>query len=130
MTATEHKIQLATENFDEWVKLYASESIEKLKKRLRTNHQQYLLAEKLGDTKAGELLNIMERIIIEAQIYKAENNIPDIQSEIELAIADVETFVAKTEQRQDVLNEMTKPVQQSRPKIQQRQDNDSQFSLF
>ena len=130
MNPTEYKIQLATENFDEWVKLYASESTEKLKKRLRTNHQQYLLAEKLGDTKAGELLNIMERIIIEAQIYKAENNIPDTQSEIELAIADVETFVAKTEERQDILTETTQPAKQSRSKVQQRQDNDSQFSLF
>ena len=62
MNPTEYKIQLAQENYDEWVKLYASESNQKLKKRLRVNHLQYVQAEKLNDAKAGELLNIMERI--------------------------------------------------------------------
>ena len=130
MNPTEHKIQLAQENHDKWVKLYASESHEKLKKRLRVNHLQFAQAEKLGDEKAGELLNIMERIIIEARIYKEENNIPDKLSEIEREIADIETIVSKGEKRQEILNEFSNPVKQSRPKVQQQQDNDSQLSLF
>lgn len=130
MSPTEYKIQLATENFNEWVKLYASESREKLKKRLRVNHQQYLLAEKAKDEKAGELLNIMERIIIEARTYKAENNIPDTLSEIELAIADVETVTIKSEERQEIYTEGTKSTKQSRVKKQTPADDDSQMSLF
>ena len=130
MNPTEHKIQLAKENFDEWVKLYASESNMKLKKRLRVNHLQYAQAEKSGDAKAGELLNIMERIIIEAHIYKEENNIPDELSEIEREIADIETIVSKGEERQEISNEFNNPVKQSRPKVQQQEDNDSQLSLF
>ena len=50
-------------------------------------------------------------------------------NEIELAIADIETFVVKSEQRQDVLSEMTQPTEKPRPKVQQ-EDNDSQLSLF
>ncbi|MBI2269057.1 MAG: hypothetical protein HYU69_01730 [Bacteroidetes bacterium] len=130
MTPTEYKIQLATENFDKWVKLYASESAAKLKKRLRINHQQYLLAEKAGNDKAGELLNIMERIIIEARTYKAENNIPDTLSEIELAIADVETVTVKSDGRQEIYTEGTKSTKQLRVKKQTPADDDSQMSLF
>ncbi|MCC6690272.1 MAG: hypothetical protein IT235_01945 [Bacteroidia bacterium] len=109
MNPIEYKIQQATKNFDEWVSLYASESKEKLKKRLHINHQQYLFAEKMKDEKAGEFLNIMERIIIEARTYKAENNIPDTLSEIEKAIADVETVIVKSEDRMEIYPEASTP---------------------
>ncbi len=39
-------------------------------------------------------------------------------------------FVSKTEERQEILNEFSNPVKQSRTKVQQQEDNDSQLSLF
>ena len=94
------------------------------------NHSQYAIAVKEKMEDMCELLNIMERIIIEARIYKEDNNIPDAPDEIELAIADIEIVAAKAEQRQDALTEFTQPAQPSRSKVQQQQDNDSQLSLF
>ena len=77
-----------------------------------------------------ELLEIWRCQVISTRIYKMDNNIPDAPNEIELAIADIETFVSKTEERQEILTDFSNPVKQSRPKVQQQKDNDSQLSLF
>ncbi|HSH67701.1 MAG TPA: hypothetical protein VLB84_18310, partial [Bacteroidia bacterium] len=87
-------------------------------------------AQEKNITSSSELLEIWWRQVVEARTYKAENNIPDAPNEIELAIADIETFIAKSEERQEALNEFTQPVQQSRPKVRQQQNNDNQLSLF
>ncbi|MEO8148377.1 MAG: hypothetical protein ABI723_12100, partial [Bacteroidia bacterium] len=93
-------------------------------------HIQMAIAEQKKNTPSLELLEVWHHQIIEARIYKAENKIPDAQNEIELAIADIETFVAKTEQRQEVFNETKQPVQQSNSKEQKQKDTDNQLSLF
>lgn len=95
MNPTQQKINLAQEKSIEWIKFLATKSDKDLKKRLETNDLQFFIAEKKKDELAGELLNIMERIIIQARIYKAEHKIPTVISEIELAIADIETVIIK-----------------------------------
>ena len=92
-----------------------------------TQHNE--IAEQTKNTASLELLEIWHHQIIEARIYKAENSIPDAANEMELAIADIETFVGKTEERQETLNDFSNPVKTPRPKVQE-QDNDSQLSLF
>ena len=123
------RITKALDNWDEYVIRLASMSDKALVEKLEVINMQAVIAHEKNIATSVELLEIWWRQVVEARTYKAENNIPDAPNEIELAIADIETFVAKSEQRQDVLNEMTEPVQQSRPKVQQ-QDNDSQLSLF
>ncbi len=123
------RIQLALDNWDDYVIQLASMSDKALVEKLEVINMQAVIAHEKNISSSSELLEIWWRQVVEARTYKAENNIPDAPNEIELAIADIETFVAKSEQRQDVLNEMTQPVQQSRPKVQQH-NNDSQLSLF
>ena len=128
------RIQKALDNWDDYVIRLASMSDKALVGKLDVINMQAVIAHEKNIASSVELLEIWWRQVVEARTYKAENNIPDAPNEsdsyrIELAIADIETFVAKSEQRQDVLNEMTQAVQQSRPKVQQ-QDNDSQLSLF
>jgi len=123
------RIRLALENWDAYVAQLATMPDKKLVEKLEVINMQAVIAQEKNITSSSELLEIWWRQVVEARTYKAENNIPDVPNEIELAIADIETFVIKAEQRQEALNEFTQPVQQSRPKVQQ-QDNDSQLSLF
>jgi len=101
-----------------------------LEKRLRINHQQYALAEKERQEDMCELLNIMERIIIEARIYKAENKIEDVATEIELLIADMETQEEKAEERIELMEEHEAiPVTRAR-RVQVKEDDENQLTLF
>jgi hypothetical protein len=106
MTATEQKIKLAKENSIEWIENLATKSDADLERRLRINHMQYEIAVKERMEDVCELLSIMERIIIEARIFKAEKNIPDVPNEMELAIADIETIVDKSEERKEVMDDL------------------------
>ena len=124
------RIKECIDNHDKYVELLATKSDKELAKRLNLVHIQMELADKAKNTGSLELLEIWCTQIIEARIYKAENNIADVPSEIELAIADMETFSAKAEERQEILNESANPVEESEPKIQQSKDDDSQLSLF
>ena len=124
------RIKDCIDNHDKYVVIMATLPDKELAKKLDLVHIQSELAEKTKNTSSLELLEVWHQQIIEARIYKAENEIADAPNEIELAIADIDTFVAKAEQRQDVLNEMAQPVKESRPKVQQQQANDSQLSLF
>lgn len=123
------RIRLAIENWDAYVTQLATLPDKELSKKLDIINMQAVIAQEKKITSSSELLEIWWRQVVEARIYKAENNIPDAPNEIELAIADIETYVVKSEQRQDSLNEITQPVKQSHPKVQQ-QNNDSQLSLF
>ncbi|MBS1646241.1 MAG: hypothetical protein JST67_02745 [Bacteroidetes bacterium] len=98
-----------------------------LSEKLNTVHLQMELAEQKRNTNSLELLEAWRSQIIEARIYKAENNIPDAPNEIELAIANIETIVAKTEKRQEIF---TEPIKEKihKPKIK-KEDRD-QMSLF
>mgnify|MGYP001566397874 CR=1 FL=1 len=124
------RIRLALENWDAYVAQLATMPDKKLVEKLEVINMQAVIAHEKNIISSAELLEIWWLQVVEARIYKAENNIPNAPNEIELTIADIETFVAKSEQRQEALNEFTQPVQQSRPKARQQQDNDSQLSLF
>lgn len=124
------RIKDCIDNHEEYVAIMATLPDKELAKKLELVHIQMEIAEQKKNTASLELLEVWHHQIIEARIYKAENEIADAPNEIELAIADIETFVDTTEQRQDTLTEFTQPVQQTSPKVQQPQDNDSQLSLF
>jgi len=123
------RIKDCIDKHDKYVAIMATLPDKELAKKLDLVHIQSEIAEKTKSTGSLELLEVWQQQIIEARIYEAENQIADAPNEIELAIADIETFVVKSEQRQDVLSEMTQPTEKPRPKVQQ-EDNDSQLSLF
>ena len=116
-------------NHEKYVAILATLPDKELAKKLDLVHIQSQIAEQTKNTGSLELLEVWHQQIIEARIYKAEHNIADAPNEIELAISDIETFTDKSEERQEIINDISIPVKQSGPKIQQ-QDNDSQLSLF
>ena len=124
------RIRQAIENWDAYVALMATMPDKKLVEKLDIINMQAVIAEKKKMVSSSELLEIWWRQVVEARIYKAENNIPDAPNEIELAIADIETYVAKPEEPQETMNDFSNPVKQSRSKAQNQQENDNQFSLF
>jgi len=126
----EIQIREALENAETNVGFLSTMPDYELAEKLDSVHIQMALAEEKKNTSAIELLEVWRKQIIEARIYKAENNIPDAPNEIELAIADIETVVTKTEQCEEIFNEYSNPAKQSRPKVQSQQNNDSQLSLF
>lgn len=130
------RIRDCIDNHERYVAMMATLPDRELAKKLELVHIQSEIAEKTRNTGSLELLEVWHNQIIEARIYKAENEIPDAPNEIELAIADIETFVAKSEERQEIINEFSNtaylsenPIKPSRSKVQQ-QDIDSQLSLF
>jgi len=123
------RIKDCIDNHDKYVAIMATLPDKELAKKLYLVHIQSELAEKTKNTGSLELLEVWHQQIIEARIYKAENKIADVPNEIELTIADIEIIVVKSEQRHDVLNEMTQPTEKSHSEVEQ-QDNDSQLSLF
>lgn len=123
------RIKDCIDNHERYVAIMAALPDKELVKKLDLVHIQSEIAEQTKNTASLELLEIWHHQIIEARIYKAENGIPDAPNEIELAIADIETFVGKTEEREEMLNDFSNPVKTPRPKVQE-QDNDSQLSLF
>ncbi len=124
------RIKDCIDNHEKYVAIMATLPDKELAKKLDLVHIQSALAEQTKNTGSLELLEVWHHQIIEARIYKAENKIPDAPNEIELAIADIETFTSKTEEREEILKEFSNPVKQSHTKVQQQQDNDSQLSLF
>lgn len=123
------RIKDCIDNYDKYVALMATLPDKELAKKLDLVYIQSDIAMQTNNTGSLELLEVWRTQIIDARIYKMDNNIPDAPNEIESAIADIETFVSKTEERQDILTEFNNPVKQSRPKVQQQKD-DSQLSLF
>ena len=122
------RIQLALDNWDEYVLQLAAMPDKRLSEKLDIIDMQAQIAIDRKITSSIELLEIWRAQVIEARIYKAENNIPDAPNEIEEAIADVETMVIKTEERKDVIEEAFPNSPVRKPKIQE--DNSSQTSLF
>lgn len=128
MDNTQLKIQEAIENSAEWIKVLATKSDSDLERRLGINELLYQQAYKNKQADVCELMELMRRIIIEARIYKDENNIATLPNEMELAIAETEHVIVKTEQRQEVLNETEANFKAKKPKVKE-EDND-QMSLF
>ena len=123
------RIKDCIDNHEKYVAIMATLPDKELAMKLKLVHIQSEIAEKTKNAGSLELLEVWQKQIIEARIYKAENEIPDAPNEIELAIADIETFAGNADERQEIMNEFSNPAKQSRPKIQQ-EDKDSQLSLF
>lgn len=128
MDATQVKIQEAIENSAEWIKVLATKSDNDLERRLGINELLYQQAYKNQHADVCELMELMRRIIIEARIYKDENNIATLPNEMELAIAETEHVIVKTEQRQGVLNETETNFKARKPKV--KEEDKDQTSLF
>lgn len=124
------RIKDCIDNYDKYVALLATLPDKELAIKLDLVHIQSEIAYKTKNTGSLELLEVWRTQIIDARIYKMENNIPDAPNEIQEAIADIETFVSKAEERQEIMNDFSNSVKQSRRKVQQQSDNDSQLSLF
>lgn len=127
MEPTEIKIQEALQNANEWIAYLATRPDAELVRRLDTNRFQYEIAHKNNDVKLCEFMEIMFHIIVQARIYKDENQIPDEISEISLEVSQMQHVIAQEEIRQEVL-ESFQPQRISKPKIQE--DNSNQISLF
>ena len=125
----EIQMRQALENAEATINYLAGLPDKILSEKLDTVHIQMVLAAEKKNTPALELLEIWRSQIIEARIYKAENDIPDAPNEIELAVADVETFTAKAEERQELLKEFSTPLKQTIQKVQ-KEKNDNQLELF
>ncbi|MCC6690172.1 MAG: hypothetical protein IT235_01440 [Bacteroidia bacterium] len=134
--STSARIKQCIDNHDEYVKLLATMSDKKLAKKLETIHMQMALAEKQRNTESLELLEIWRLQTIEARIYKDEHNIPDVPSEIELALAKMEQDEEKTEKRKEVFTSTkqieTEPETENWTKEEEKPkyNNDSQLTLF
>ncbi len=128
MDTTQLKIQEAIENANSWIETLAKKTDNDLERRLGINELLYKEAFKNKQADVCELMEIMGRIIIEARIYKAENNIPSEPSEMELAIAEANLNYVKAEERQEVIEEANTSQRAHKPKI--KEDNSDQMSLF
>jgi hypothetical protein len=101
----EIQIKEAIDNEEANIAYLATLPDSELSEKLDVIHLQSVIAEKKRLTKSIELLEIWRAQIIQARIYKAENNIPDTPSEIDLALAEMEAQEEINEQRQEILNE-------------------------
>jgi len=122
------RIELALDNWDDYVNTLTTLSDKQLVKKLDLIHIQSQLALKNNNARSSQLLNIWWKQTVEARILKAENKIPNAPSEIELAIADIETIVAKTKEREKTIDGNLSFQKMHKPKI--KEDNSDQISLF
>lgn len=123
-----YRIKAAIENAEANVEFLATYPDNVLSDKLELIHTQMEIAEQKRNTESLELLEIWRNQVIDARIYKVENNIPDAPNEIELAIADIETTVAKAEEREESFTQETIWKRTSRPKI--KEEDKDQTSLF
>jgi hypothetical protein len=128
--STALRIQDCISNHEKYVAIMATLPDKELAKKLNLVHIQSEIAERTKNTGSLELLEIWHQQIIAARIYKAENEIADAPNEIGLAIAAIETFVTKTEHSQKIMIDFSTADKPIRPKTQQKQDSESQHSLF
>ena len=133
--STEIQIRQALEREEEYIARMATFPDKKLAKHLDIIHKQSVIAEKEKLTSCIQLLEIWRGQVIQARIYKAENNIPDVPTDMELAIADMESFEEKVEQRQEILKEARTKVTETEEEKSQEEEKNSpdkpeQLSLF
>jgi len=124
----ELRLKEAIDNAEANILFLAGLPDKELSNRLDLIHIQMELAEQKRNTDSLELLEVWRSQVIEARIYKAENEIVDAPNEIELAIADIETVVAKTEERQEIIESSQTSHKIYKPKIKEEDKN--QISLF
>jgi hypothetical protein len=125
----ELRIQLALDNWDEYVSTLSQLSDKQLSEKLDLIHIQSQIAFKNKNESASQLLEIWWQQTVEARILKAENNIADSPNEIEVAIADIATTVAKAEERLGLMDKDEALKQKVyKPKI--KEDHSDQIRLF
>lgn len=124
----ELRLKEAIDNAEANVLFLAGLPDKELSNRLDLVHIQMELAEQKRNSDSLELLEVWRSQIIEARIYKAENSIDDAPNEIEIAIADIETVVAKAEERQEIIEGTQTYQKVYKQKI--KEDNTDQMSLF
>lgn len=119
----------ALANQEELIRIFASEPEQKLTDRLQVIHLQSILCEQEKDVLTSEFLAIMRRIIIEARLYKWDNNIAD---ETDESLAEIELAQEKYEHRKKVLNKISKPevTPNEEFKEERKMDNSVQLGLF
>ena len=102
------RIQLALDNWDEYVNTLTKLSDKELVKKLNLMDIQAQIAFKNKNETSAQLLEIWWKQTVEARILKAENNIADAPNDIEISIADIEAIVAKTKERQEIIESTQK----------------------
>jgi hypothetical protein len=122
------RIQQAIDNEESNILILASLPDKRLAEKIETIDLQSEIAILKKVDESIALLETWRAQVIAARIYKAENNIPDAPNEIDLAIADIETTVAKAEKREETLHQDEAKHRNARPKI--KEDNSDQMSLF
>lgn len=122
------RLKEAIDNAETNIMFLASLPDKELSKRLDIIHIQMELADQKRNTDSLELLEVWRSQVIEARIYKAENEIDDAPNEIELSIANIETVVAKAEERQEIIESTQTYQKKHKPKI--KENNQDQTSLF
>ena len=121
--------------------MYASEPDKKLVRRLNIIHLQSVICEKENDILMSEFFEIMRQIIIEARLYKWDNNIPDELNDMEKALAEMELMEKKEKARTKALKKTeekaaTSPEKVTKPQNIQKENEppernaDEQLSLF
>jgi len=139
METTQQKIQEAIANTNEWIVYLATKTDKDLQRRLGINQLQFAEAYKNKQKDVCELLELMRRIIIEARMYKEENTIADIPTEIELAIAENKREAKQYAERHKVIENKPTIAEheledvQSSFKVQNtkvKEEDDNQMSLF
>ena len=127
------QISHALENQEELIRMFAAEPEEKLADRLQVIYLQSVICEQDKDVLTGEFLEIMRRIIIEARLYKWDNNIPDELDEMQEALAEMELAQEKYEHRKKLLAKLSKPSISAEPepaKEEPKVDKNVQLGLF
>ena len=127
MSAIDIQIKQALDKSEEWIAFLATYSDDRLDKKLLINRTQQVMAVEQKNEKAWEYLKIMEEIIIQARIYKEENNIPDTIDELEENVKDIETYVQLPEMRKEIFTEIDM-VKARRPIV--KEEDKDQLSLF
>ena len=127
------QISHALENQEELIKVFAAEPEKKLMDRLHIIHLQSIICQNEKDEETAEFLSIMRRIIIEARLYKWDNNIADELNEIELSITNTELLQEKQEHRKILLAKLAKPeikreIEETKPEA--KADTIVQLGLF
>ena len=124
------QIRHALENQEELIKVFAAEPEKKLADRLHIIHLQSIICQNEKDEETAEFLSIMRRIIIEARLYKWENNIAD---EVDETLATMKLAQEKHEQRKKLMAKLVKPgikVDIQETNEEPTKDNSVQLGLF
>ncbi len=105
MRSIQHDIKETIAKADEYIAFFATNTEKCLEKRIRINQAQYVIASKKGMNEMCELLALREHILIIALHHKEDNKIPDVLSEFEITLAEID----REERRRAATEALLKP---------------------